>query len=67
MRAMPELKGIPVVQDPRPPRSGEKYVTPQGFTAVRDGIKARAAPESGATARKPPWLSVLDCIDSSAR
>jgi len=56
MRAMPELKGIPVVQDPRPPRSGEKYVTPQGFTAVRDGIKARAAPESGATARKPPWL-----------
>ncbi|HEY7962763.1 MAG TPA: lipoyl synthase [Steroidobacteraceae bacterium] len=53
---MPELKGIPVVQDPRPPRSGEKYVTPQGFTAVRDGIKARAAPESGATARKPPWL-----------
>lgn len=56
MKAMPELKGIPVVQDPRPPRSGEKYVTPQGFTAVRDGIKARAAPESGATARKPPWL-----------
>jgi len=56
MRAMPELKGIPVVQDPRPPRSGEKYVTPQVFTAVRDGIKARAAPESGATARKPPWL-----------
>jgi lipoyl synthase len=56
MRAMPELKGIPVVQDPRPPRSGEKDVTPQGFTAVRDGIKARGAPESGATAPKPPWL-----------
>ncbi|HET9329992.1 MAG TPA: lipoyl synthase [Steroidobacteraceae bacterium] len=53
---MPELKGIPVVQDPRPPRSGEKYVTPQGFTAVRDGIKARAVPASGAPARKPPWL-----------
>ncbi|HYM28108.1 MAG TPA: lipoyl synthase [Steroidobacteraceae bacterium] len=53
---MPELKGIPVVQDPRPPRSGEKYVTPQGFTAVRDGIKARGAAAPGATARKPPWL-----------
>ncbi len=56
MTAMPELKGIPVVQDPRPPRSGEKYVTPQGFTAVRDGVKARAAPATGAPARKPPWL-----------
>ena len=56
MRPMPQLKGIPVVQDPRPPRSGEKYVTPQGFTAVRDGIKARAAPEPAAPVPKPPWL-----------
>jgi len=56
MSRMPELKGIPVVQDPRPPRSGEKYVTPQGFTAVRDGIKARGASAPGGTVRKPPWL-----------
>ena len=33
-------KDIPVVQEQRG-RSGEKYVTPQGFTAIRDGIKAR--------------------------
>jgi lipoyl synthase len=37
------------------PRSGEKYLTPQGFTAVRDGIKAAAA-QAGAPLRKPPWL-----------
>ncbi len=53
---MAQLKGIPVVTaDPAPPRSGEKYVTSQGFTAIRDGIKARAdAP--GRPARLPPWL-----------
>src|SRR5215472_546026 len=54
---MPQLKGIPVVTaDAAAPRSGEKYVTPQGFTAIRDGVKARGpfppAPPSG----KPPWL-----------
>ena len=52
---MPSLKDIPVVAEAPRPRSGEKYVTPQGFTAVRDGIKARgASPAPGA--RKPPWL-----------
>ncbi len=36
-------------------RSGEKYLTPQGFTAIRDGIKGRqGAPE--AAPRKPDWL-----------
>ncbi|MBW4049989.1 MAG: lipoyl synthase [Proteobacteria bacterium] len=63
---MDSLKDIPVVTDPQPapreaPRSGEKYLTPQGFTAIRDGIKAAAAAgawPSGAPARggKPPWL-----------
>jgi lipoic acid synthetase len=35
-------------------RSGEKYTTPQGFTAIKDGIKhAGVAPLTG---RKPAWL-----------
>ena len=54
---MPELKGIPVVTAAAaPPRSGEKYVTPQGFTAIRDGLKARPAQAPAAPSRKPPWL-----------
>jgi lipoic acid synthetase len=36
-------------------RSGEKYLTPQGFTAIRDGIRPRAA-GPGATPAKPAWL-----------
>src|ERR1039458_9028314 len=51
---MSEFKGIPIAQPARPARSGEKYTTPQGFTAIKDGIKQSA---SGATTvRKPPWL-----------
>ena len=51
-----ELKKIPVVEEVTRARSGEKYVTPQGFTAIRDGIKAQGgvsvkAPLSG----KPAW------------
>ncbi|MGH8148442.1 MAG: lipoyl synthase [Steroidobacteraceae bacterium] len=46
--------------------SGEKYVTPQGFTAIRDGVKARrSVGAAGAApgvdlpqAPKPPWLRV---------
>ncbi len=52
---MSELKSIPVVAEGARPRSGEKYLTPQGFTAVRDGIK-RGADAGVASARKPPWL-----------
>jgi lipoyl synthase len=80
---MSELGRIPVVVEKEPGEpaataaagraqrvsSGEKYVTPQGFTAIRDGIKAGAASSgapaasaspatSGAAARKPPWLKV---------
>jgi lipoic acid synthetase len=45
-------------------KSGQKYVTPQGFTAIRDGIKSAAAgavldPKAALAnpaGRKPPWL-----------
>ena len=37
-------------------RSGEKYVTPQGFTAVKDGVKRAAADAPRQATRKPPWL-----------
>ena len=40
------------------PRSGEKYVTPQGFTAIRDGVKAGGGSvvQPAEILRKPPWL-----------
>jgi lipoic acid synthetase len=53
---MSQLKGIPLIAEGVHARSGEKYLTAQGFTAVRDGIKARAAEAAGAALRKPPWL-----------
>src|SRR5271163_3112685 len=57
---MAQFKGIPILSagEASPgeaPRSGEKYRTPQGFTAIRDGIKATAVPPA-AGARKPTWL-----------
>jgi lipoic acid synthetase len=51
---MSDFKGIPVVPAPR--ASGRKYVTPQGFTAIRDGIKQAAAAEPLIVGRKPRWL-----------
>ncbi|HEX4388283.1 MAG TPA: lipoyl synthase [Steroidobacteraceae bacterium] len=53
---MPGLKDIPVVAEAARAKSGEKYLTPQGFTAVRDGIKARAAAPAAPPVRKPAWL-----------
>jgi lipoyl synthase len=59
---MPDLKAIPVVVEPAAPfatqaRSGEKYVTAQGFTAIRDGQKARDLASPPATpGGKPRWL-----------
>jgi len=52
------LRGIPVIAEAAQARSGEKYLTPQGFTAVRDGIKARGGgvADAGGAQRKPPWL-----------
>jgi lipoic acid synthetase len=38
------------------PASGEKYRTPQGFTAIKDGIRARGATDSRGLAGKPRWL-----------
>jgi lipoyl synthase len=49
-----QFKGIPIVPTTNPPRSGEKYRTSMGFTAIKDGIKASSAASS--SARKPPWL-----------
>jgi lipoic acid synthetase len=51
---MSEFKGILIAQPARPARSGEKYTTPQGFTAIKDGIKQSASGVT--TVRKPPWL-----------
>src|SRR5271154_5763619 len=60
---MSEFKGIPIEQPQPPARSGDKYTTAQGFTAIKDGVKAqppaRAAAAPGAAApplRKPAWL-----------
>jgi lipoyl synthase len=51
------LKGIPVVVDgPGAARSGQKYLTPQGFTAIRDGIKSSGDADAGTRGGKPPWL-----------
>jgi lipoic acid synthetase len=49
---MSEFKGIPVVRR----GSGEKYLTPQGHTAIRDGIKQSAGAEPLVVGRKPRWL-----------
>jgi len=64
---MSEFKGIPILQEQRPARSGDKYTTAQGFTAIKDGVKLKtarhgAAPRAAAPGvaapvlRKPPWL-----------
>jgi len=51
---MSSLKGIPVVTAPT--RSGQKYVTEQGTTAIKDGIKAGGAQAPLPAGRKPSWL-----------
>jgi lipoic acid synthetase len=52
------IKDIPVVTEGAAPRSGEKYRTAHGFTAIRDGIKAAPDPAEPAVRRtgKPRWL-----------
>lgn len=50
---MLEFKGIPILT-PHTVRSGEKYTTAQGFTAIKDGIRQRGQP--AIPLRKPPWL-----------
>jgi len=52
-----EFKGIPIVDThSAPPRSGEKYRTAQGFSAIRDGIKAASHGNVVEIERKPQWL-----------
>src|SRR5580700_2973441 len=58
---MSEFKGIPILQPQRTARSGDKYTTAQGFTAIKDGVKMPApghgaAPALRTTQRLPPWL-----------
>jgi lipoic acid synthetase len=48
-----QFKGIPIVPAGTA-RSGDKYRTPQGFVAIKDGIKASDAQVP--RARKPEWL-----------
>lgn len=49
------FKGIPVLPA-ESVRSGGKYRTPQGFSAIKDGIKASATAQTVNVARKPQWL-----------
>ena len=51
---MSNFKGIPILQPPPPTRSGDKYTTAQGFTAIKDGIKKAAA--HAPAQRLPAWL-----------
>ena len=39
-----------------PVRSGEKYHTPQGFSAIKDGIRPRGETDRSGLTGKPPWL-----------
>ena len=54
---MSAFKGIPIVPTSQSaPRSGDKYRTAQGFTAIKDGIKASAHADAITIGRKPQWL-----------
>ena len=64
---MSDFKGIPILEERRPVRSGDKYTTAQGFTAIKDGVKSQHAPQGAAVdaaaaapprtaQRLPPWL-----------
>ena len=50
------IKDIRIVTEPAAARSGEKYTTPQGFTAIRDGIKPGGRPDHANLSGKPRWL-----------
>ena len=53
---MSEFKGIPVVQGGASVPSGAKYRTPQGFSAIKDGIKSSADSAAFTVGGKPRWL-----------
>lgn len=50
---MSKPRDIPIV-----PVSGKKVTKPQGYTAIRDGIKSRRDADPTPVARKPDWLRV---------
>jgi lipoyl synthase len=45
-------------------RSGEKYLTPQGFTAIKDGQKPRPLPDRTGLTGKPRWLKAQPAVGS---
>lgn len=47
---MSDFKGIPII------RSGEKFRTEAGFTAIKDGIKTATRTPEAPAGRKPGWL-----------
>lgn len=53
---MSTFKGIPIVPSSAAARSGDKYRTSHGFTAIKDGVKASANAASLTVGRKPQWL-----------
>lgn len=54
---MADFKKIPVVSEPAQARSGEKYRTAQGFSAIKDGVRpAREAPDNDGLRGKPRWI-----------
>jgi lipoic acid synthetase len=64
---MSKLKGIPVVIEAAAGsaagvvtgvRSGQKYLTAQGFTAIKDGVKPHGELDRRGLAGKPGWLRV---------
>jgi len=52
------MKAIPLATpaDALPARSGEKYQTPQGFSAIKDGIKPHGEADRRGLTGKPAWL-----------
>jgi lipoic acid synthetase len=58
---MSNFKGIPIIGPGQAaaqpaPRSGDKYTTPQGFTAIKDGMKTRGAVDRAQLGGKPRWI-----------
>ena len=51
MNRMTSFKGIPI-------ESGTKYTTAAGFSAIRNGVKARPTGHEADVSRKPDWLRV---------
>jgi lipoyl synthase len=53
---MSKLEHIAVVVEGAQPKSGEKYVTAQGTTAIKDGMKRRDSADRAGLSGKPRWL-----------